>query len=68
MQNALKPHEWQRIWVLKTFKIEMQKEQPNNSVVLQNWFPQEIRFPLFNLRNFKSLKKVLLDHAECIEI
>ena len=130
MQNALKSNEQQSIWVHKTFKIEIQKGGPNNSDFLQNWFPPEIRSPLFNLqkfqdsekstpescrmhwnlmndddfgsrkllklkyrrgdqiiqtfckigspqklgppslicRNFKTLKKVLLNHAECIEI
>ena len=36
MQNALKPNELQRIWVFKSFKIEIQKEGPDNSVVLWN--------------------------------
>ena len=29
MQNALKSNEWERIWVNKTFKIELQKGGPN---------------------------------------
>ena len=45
MQNALNPKEWQKIWLLKTFKIEIQKGGPNNSAVLQNWFPHEIKSP-----------------------
>ena len=49
MQNALKSNEWRWIWVYKTFKIEIQKGGPNNSDILQNWFPPEIRSPLFNL-------------------
>ena len=39
MQNALKSNEWQRIWVLTTFKIEIQKGGPNNLAVVQTWFP-----------------------------
>ena len=38
MQNALKSSEYRRIWVLKTFKTEMQKVGPNYSAALQNWF------------------------------
>ena len=41
---------------------------PNNSAVLQNWFPQEIRSPSLIWENFKKLTKVLLNHVECIEI
>ena len=35
----------------------MQKGGPNNSVVLQNWFPQEIRSPLFNLKKSYKTEK-----------
>ena len=27
---------------------------PNNSDILQNWFPPEIRYPLFNLYKFEN--------------
>ena len=53
MQNALESNELQIIWVHKTFKIEMQKWGTYNSLIC---------------RNFKTLRKVLLNHAECIEI
>ena len=49
MQNAFKSNEWQWIWVYKTFKIEIQNGGTNNSDLLQNWLPPEIRSPLFNL-------------------
>ena len=49
MQNGLKCNERRRIWVDRTFKIEIQKGGPNNSDILQNWFPPEMRSPLFNL-------------------
>ena len=52
IQNTLKCNEQRRIWVHRTFKIEIQKGGPNNSVILQNWFPPEIRSPLFNLYKF----------------
>ena len=130
MQNALRSNEWRWIRVHKTVKIQIEKGRPNNSDFLQNWFPPEIKSPLFNLkkfqdsekstaessrmhwnlvndeefgptkllklkyrregqiiqtfckigsaqnlgppsligRNFKTLRKVLLNHAECIEI
>ena len=38
--------------VPETFKIEIQKGGPNNSVVLQNWFSPEIRSALFNFWKF----------------
>ena len=49
MQNALKYNEWRRNCVHKTFEIEIQKEGPNSSDFVKNWFPQEIRSPFFNL-------------------
>ena len=36
MQNALKSNESQRVYVLKIFKIEIQKGGQYNSEVLQN--------------------------------
>ena len=57
MQNALKTNEWSKIWVYKTFKIELQKDGPNNSNILQNWLPQKIRSPRFNLQKFEDSKK-----------
>ena len=61
MQNTLKLNECQRIWVYKTFKIEIQKGRPNNSDILQNWFPPEIRSPLFILEKFQDSEKSLSD-------
>ena len=57
MQNALKRIEWRGIWVWKTFKIEIQKRGPSNSSILQNWFPPEIRSPLFDFRKFQDSEK-----------
>ena len=68
MQNALKSNAWQRICVHKTFKAEMQKGATINSAILQNWSPQEIRSPSLICKNFKSLRIVFLNYAECIEI
>ena len=53
----MKYNEWWRIWVLQTSKTEIQDGGPNNSAVLQNWFPQEIKTPLFNLMNFQKAQK-----------
>ena len=61
MQNTLKCNECQRIWVYKTFKIEIQKGRPNNSDLLQNWFPPEIRSPLFILEKYQDSEKNLPD-------
>ena len=57
MQNPLKSTAWRRIWVSKTFKIQIQKGGPNNSDFLQNWFPQEIRSPFFNLQKFQDYEE-----------
>ena len=57
MTNSLKSNEWRRSCVHKTFKIEIQKGGPNNSDFLQNWFPQKIRSPLFNLQKLKDSEK-----------
>ena len=57
MQNALKSNEWRKVWVNKTFKIEIQKGGPNNSEILQDWFPPQIRSPLFNLYKFRDSEK-----------
>ena len=57
MQNTLKCNECRRIWVYKTFKIEIQKGGPNNSDFLQNWLPPEIRSLLFNLQKFDDSEK-----------
>ena len=67
MQNALKSNEWWRIWVHKSFKIEIQKGEPNNSDIQHNWLPPQVRYPSPICRNFKALQKVLLNHAERIE-
>ena len=53
----MKSTEWPRIWVPQISQIEIQKGGPNNSAVLQNWFPLEIRSPLFNLGKFKKTDK-----------
>ena len=54
MQKWLKSNEWRSIWVHRAFKIEIQKGGPNNSDILQNWFPSEIRSPLLNLQKFEN--------------
>ena len=57
MHNALQSNELRIILSHKTFKIEIQNGGPNNSDILQNWLPQEIRFPLFNLKKFQDSEK-----------
>ena len=52
---------------LENFKIEIQEGRPNNLDILQNWFPIEIRSPSLICTNLKTLRKVLLNHAEYIE-
>ena len=64
MQNALKSNEWRRIWVNKTFKTELQKDGPNNWVILRNWFAPEIKSSLFNLKKFKDSEKTTLESCK----
>ena len=52
----------------KTFKTEIQKGGPKNSVILQNWFTQEIRCSFVNLKKFEKPRKVLLKYVECLEM
>ena len=66
IQNLLKCNKWQRIWLLENFKIEIQKRGPSYSTVLQNWFLQKLGPHSLICRNFKTLRKVLLNQAECI--
>ena len=54
MQNGQKSKEWQRIWVHRTFKIEIQKRGPNNSDILENWFHPQIKSPVFNFFKFEN--------------
>ena len=68
MQNELKSNEWRKIWVHRNFKIEIQKGGPNKLDILQNSFPPEISTPLFNLKKFRTLRKVFLIHEEWTEI
>ena len=49
MDNALKANEGLRVWVYKTFKSKIQPREPNNSEILQNYVPSQIRSPLFAL-------------------
>ena len=68
MQNELKSNEWRKICVHRTFKIEIQKGGPNKLDILQNSFPPEISTPFFNLKKFRTLRKVFLIHEEWTEI
>ena len=57
MQKWLESNGWRSIWVHRSVKIEIQKGEPNNSDILQMWFPPEIRFPLFTLQKFQDSEK-----------
>ena len=47
--ECIKMNETRRILIHRTVKIEIQKEGPNDSHILQNWYPSEIRSHVFNL-------------------
>ena len=68
IQNALESNEWRRIWVLESFKSEIRKEGPDNSDFLQNLFSPETRSPSLICRNLKTVRKVLVNHLQSIEI
>ena len=68
MQNALESIEWQRIWVYKTFKIEIKRSGQYNSAILQNSSPQKLGPSSLICRNIKNLRKMLMNHGECIEM
>ena len=57
MKNGLKSNQWRKIWVHRTLHIEIQKGGPNNSDILQSWFPPEISSPLFNSSKFQDSSK-----------
>ena len=57
MQNTLKSNEWRRLWVHKSFKIEIQQGGANNSDLLQNEFPQKLSPPHFDLQKFQDPEK-----------
>ena len=69
MQNTFKANEWQKIWVLKTFKTEIQKwEGKTVQPFCRIGSHQEIRSSLFNLGKFQKPETGFLSHAECIKI
>ena len=68
MQNALNSNESRWIWLHKNFKIQIQKGGPNNSDILQNWFPKKLGPHSLIWRKFMTLTKLLLNHAEYNEI
>ena len=69
MQNALKSYEWRGIWILKVFKIEIHIGEGGWGQIIQPFCRiGSPRSPSLIFRNFKSLRKVLMNHAECTEI
>ena len=54
--------------LMKLVKWKYRTGGPNNSDFLQNWFPPEIRSLTLICGNAKSLRRLLLNQAECIEI
>ena len=49
MQKSLKSNESQKIFVLESFRIEIQKEGSDIFDSLQSWFSPETRSLVFNL-------------------
>ena len=42
---------------IKLLKLKYRRVRPNNSDFLQNWFPPEVRSPLFNSYIFAGSEK-----------
>ena len=57
MQRAFKCKEWWRIWVLKTFKIEIQRGNQIIQLFCRIGCPLEIRSPIINLLEFSTSEK-----------
>ena len=54
---------------LKLLKLNYRSGEPNNSAVLENWFaPKKLGLPSLVFVNLETLRKILLNHTECIEI
>ena len=68
MQNTLKCNEQQRVWVWKTFKIEIQKGDQIIQTFCKIGSPQKLDPPSLIFTNLKTLRKVLLNHAEYIDM
>ena len=68
MQIALKSNEWRRICDNKTFKIELQKGVQTIQTFGQIGSPHKLGPPSSICRNLKTLREVLPNQAECIEI
>ena len=73
MQDALKSNEWQWIWVYKTFKIEIQGRGGGGvDQIIQTFCkidsPQKLGPLSLICKYLKTMRKVLLHHAECIKI
>ena len=41
----------------KLLKLKYGRGEPNNSDILQNWFPPEISSPVFNLYKYQTSEK-----------
>ena len=68
MQNALKSNAWSRIWLFESFKIETQNEHQIIQTFCRIVFSRKFDDPSLICRNFKSLRPIFLNQAECIEI
>ena len=77
MQSALKSNEWQRIRFFENFKIEIKKEGGGAwggevAEIIQTFCriapPNKFGPPSLIYWNFKTLRNILLNKAECIEI
>ena len=68
MQNASKSNEWGKIGLLKIFKLKYRRATKYFTHSVELVLPKKLGLPSLFLGNLKTLRKVLLFHAECIEI
>ena len=68
MQNALKSNEWQRMWVLNTFKIEIQRRDQIILTICRICSTKKSGPPSLTCKNYRCVTAALLNHTECIEM
>ena len=53
---------------IKSLKLKYRRGDQTIQTLCKIGFPQKLGPPSLIFRNFNTLRKVLLNHAECIEI
>ena len=67
-RTLLKANEWRRFWVLKNLKLKYRRGDQIIQIFCRIGSPKKLGPPFLVYGNLKSLRKVLLNQAEYIEI